>query len=125
MNYFTKETDPRLFFCPHCHAEGIKQGLVDKLNVARGLYGKPMRVSSGIRCPVHNAAVGGVQSSAHVDGNAADIFCYDGFDRFKMIKAFYDAGFIRVGISESFIHVDISTKPEHPQSFTWVYKEGE
>lgn len=125
MNYFTPKTDPRLFFCPCCHKEGIQQGLVDKLNIARGLYGKAMSVSSGIRCEKHNAAVGGVQSSAHVDGTAADIYCYDVFNRFKMIKAFYDAGFNRIGISNSFIHVDISTKPEHPQNVVWVYNEGE
>jgi uncharacterized protein YcbK (DUF882 family) len=125
MNYFKPETDPKLFFCPHCHKQGIQQGLIDKLNIARELYGKPMGVVSGIRCVEHNAAVGGVQSSAHVDGNAADVYCYDGFNRFKMIKAFYDAGFNRIGIAESFIHVDVSVKPEHPQNVVWVYKEGE
>jgi zinc D-Ala-D-Ala carboxypeptidase len=123
MNYFKQEEFH--CHCKKCATFKISQALVDKLNKAREEYGKPMDVVSGYRCPEYNAKVGGVQSSSHVDGNAADIYCYDGFNRFKMIKAFYDAGFNRIGIAESFIHVDISTKPEHPQGVVWVYKEGE
>lgn len=45
-----------------------------------------IRVSSGFRCPQLNAAVGGVQGSAHQYGNAADISPVNGrqdeFERF-------------------------------------------
>lgn len=36
-------------------------------------YGKPIRISSGYRCPKLNKAVGGVASSAHLLGQAADV----------------------------------------------------
>ena len=36
-------------------------------------YGKPIRISSGYRCPKLNKAVGGVASSQHVVGQAADL----------------------------------------------------
>ena len=36
-------------------------------------YGKPIRISSGYRCPKLNKAVGGVASSQHVFGQAADL----------------------------------------------------
>lgn len=36
-------------------------------------YGKPIRISSGYRCPKLNKAVGGVASSAHLFGQAADL----------------------------------------------------
>ena len=39
----------------------------------RESWGSGIRVSSGFRCPQLNAAVGGVQGSAHQYGNAADI----------------------------------------------------
>ena len=34
-------------------------------------------VNSGYRCPAHDKAVGGSGSGQHVNGNAADIVCYD------------------------------------------------
>lgn len=37
-------------------------------------YGKPIRISSGYRCPKLNNAVGGVASSQHVLGQAADLY---------------------------------------------------
>ena len=52
--------------------------LVDNvLEPARERLGKPIIVNSGFRCPVHNAAVGGVANSQHMKGEAADITCDD------------------------------------------------
>lgn len=42
------------------------------LEPARALLGVPMQVNSGFRCPSVNAAVGGAQNSAHMDGRACD-----------------------------------------------------
>lgn len=47
--------------------------LVTLLDGLRAHYGKPVTVSSGIRCTKHNAAVGGVSNSQHLYGTAADI----------------------------------------------------
>lgn len=43
------------------------------LNPLRESYRKPIRITSGYRCPVLNKAVGGVSSSDHVNARAADI----------------------------------------------------
>ena len=43
------------------------------LDPLRARYGKPIKVTSGYRCPVKNAAVGGVANSQHTKGEAADI----------------------------------------------------
>lgn len=43
------------------------------LDPLREMYGKPITVNSGYRCPKLNAAVGGAKSSQHMRGNAADI----------------------------------------------------
>ena len=43
------------------------------LDPVRELYGKPITVTSGFRCPMLNKAVGGVNSSQHVKGEAADL----------------------------------------------------
>ena len=43
------------------------------LDPVRELYGKPITVTSGFRCQMLNKAVGGVNSSQHVKGEAADL----------------------------------------------------
>lgn len=45
------------------------------LQPLREAYGKPMPVNSGYRCPELNKAVGGVPTSMHQNGEAADIRC--------------------------------------------------
>lgn len=48
--------------------------LVDNvLDPLREMYGKPIIVNSGYRCPQLNAAVGGAKNSQHMRGEAADI----------------------------------------------------
>lgn len=52
------------------------ENLVTKLlQPLRELYNKPMRINSGYRCPELNVAVGGVSTSQHVKGEAADVAC--------------------------------------------------
>lgn len=45
------------------------------LSPLREIYGKPITVNSGYRCPELNKAVGGSATSDHVKGFAADITC--------------------------------------------------
>ncbi len=42
------------------------------LEATRTILGVPMRITSGYRTPEHNAAIGGVETSQHMDGTAAD-----------------------------------------------------
>lgn len=47
------------------------------LQPLRDAWGKPLTVNSGYRCKTLNAAVGGVPTSQHVKGEAADIAAGD------------------------------------------------
>lgn len=48
--------------------------LIDRvLDPIRSLYGKPIYVNSGFRCPTLNKVVKGAKNSQHLDGKAADI----------------------------------------------------
>lgn len=52
--------------------------LVDNiLQPLRNAWGKPLTINSGYRCPALNKKVGGVPSSQHVKGQAADVGCSD------------------------------------------------
>lgn len=52
----------------------VSSRLVSILESLRSYYGKPITITSGLRCTRHNALVGGVSNSAHKYGKAADIF---------------------------------------------------
>ena len=62
------------------------------LDPLRAAYGKPITVTSGYRCEKLNKAVGGVNGSAHLRGDAADLRAADmpGFKRF--VEAWLRAG---------------------------------
>ena len=51
------------------------------LQPLRDEMGHEIKIGSGYRCPILNAAVGGVSNSQHMNGEAADL-CIDG-DRIK------------------------------------------
>lgn len=54
-------------------SENIYRLVKDVLDPLREAYGKPIHVSSGYRCPLLNALVGGSPTSDHMTGCAADI----------------------------------------------------
>ena len=94
--------------CGHCGggADRMASDLLDRLDEARAMAGIPFVISSGYRCPAHNKAVGGVADSAHTRGYAADIRCTDSHTRFAVLRAVLDAGFRRVELAPTWIHVD-------------------
>ena len=51
------------------------QLMTEVLEPARQKLGAPVIVTSGYRCPALNKAVGGVSSSQHMTGQAADLVC--------------------------------------------------
>ena len=62
-----------------CHGNGcctttlIDDQLIAYVQKIRDHFGKPITVTSGYRCPVHNRNVGGATGSRHSKGQAADI----------------------------------------------------
>lgn len=58
---------------PSKEIESHIEELMDTLDSLRVLYGKPIKVNSGYRCPSLNKAVGGAATSVHQLGYAADL----------------------------------------------------
>lgn len=55
--------------------DSVKALVENVLQPLRDAWGKPLKINSGYRCPELNKAVGGVATSQHVKGEAADVAC--------------------------------------------------
>lgn len=97
----------------------MNEFFLNKLDDARGIAGMPFTVTSGFRSVKHNALIGGVDGSSHTRGHAVDIACRDSVSRWKIIDALIKVGFNRIGIADTFIHVD--DDPEKPENVIWTY----
>jgi len=91
---------------------------MDKLQKARKIAKIPFKISSGYRSDAHNKAVGGVENSSHLKGLAADIVVNNGHERLFIVLALLEAGFRRIGVAKTFIHVDSDS--DKPNSM-WTY----
>lgn len=97
----------------------MKSEFLDMLDSARELAGIPFVITSGYRTPEHNKNVGGVSSSSHLKGWAADISCIDSVSRHKIITSLLRSGFNRIGVGKTFIHTDCD--PTKPKNVIWTY----
>ncbi len=108
------------FDCPSKDGSGKKmdKGFLEMLDNARDIANTSFVITSGYRESAHNKKVGGSSTSSHLKGVAADVACTSGSKRLVIINSLLEAGFTRLGIASSFIHVDLDdTKPDA----IWTY----
>ncbi len=53
--------------------DSVRALVLDVLQPLRDAWGAPLSINSGYRCPAVNKAVGGVATSQHLKGEAADV----------------------------------------------------
>lgn len=85
---------------PEVAKMSLRRLAVEVLQPIRDAWGGPIVVTSGFRCPKLNAAVGGVKTSQHLLGQAADIRATNPKDNGKLfacIKKLVQSGKISVG----------------------------
>ena len=70
---------------------GNLRNLAARMEEVRALFNRPIEITSGYRNPQVNAAVGGVPTSAHARGHAAD-FHVDGMTDLEAAKRIRDSG---------------------------------
>ena len=122
---FTKQE----FACPHCGKVKVAEMLVSKLQQLRDIINKPIKITSGYRCPVENKKVGGAKNSAHLLGEGADIqvkgMSSAYIKNMPVILAIIASKIanIRIGIYPNHIHIDIV--PPTPSKYWLVKKYGQ
>lgn len=91
-----------------CGFDDIDQGLVSVIQRVRDHFGGPGIVSSGCRCPEHNARVGGKANSRHLRGRAVD-FSIRGRNSQEVLAYVQQQPEIRYSyaIDGSYVHMDV------------------
>ena len=83
----------------------------------RDFYGKPVRITSGFRCPTLNRMVGGSPTSAHMTGYAVDIAAL-----FPTHKAIFQTEFLRfLMIKNPRFDQVIFEKPDEKGYCSWIH----
>jgi uncharacterized protein YcbK (DUF882 family) len=123
MRYFKVEE----FACKHCGEIRMDPFFLERLDRLRAEYGKPLIVSSGYRCPVHNAAESSTGlTGPHTTGHAVD-FAISRGEALQLLrvaitmKAFTGLGIKQKGLGR-FIHLDdLPNAPGQPRPTIWSY----
>lgn len=97
-----------------CGLNNVDDIFIQKLIEARYLAQIPFKINCGCRCEKHNKDVGGVTDSAHTKGLAVDISTRDDRSRFIIVSALMKAGFSRVLLYDTFVHVDMDLSKPNP-----------
>ena len=101
---------------------GMSRKFLKMLDEARELAGVPFKINSGYRSVAHNKKVGGLENSSHLIGVAADISCDTSSKRYRILASLIAVGFTRVGIAETFIHVDNDATKTPGVAWTYAAK---
>jgi len=87
--------------------------LVSLLQKMRDTLGKPIKITSGYRTAVYNKSCGGISTSHHLTGKAADIKV-TGISPLDLAHVADKTGFKGIGVYPTFTHVDVG-----PQKLYW------
>lgn len=106
---------------PGCSLQDMNQTFMQKLDNARRIAGIPFVINSAFRSVEYEKAHGRKGTSSHTLGRAVDIRCNTNENRIIIVDALLRAGFNRIGIAKTYIHVDDS--PKHKPYVMWHYYE--
>lgn len=96
---------------PEYVKNNIKELVYQVLQPLRDYIDKQITINSGYRCLKLNAAVGGVPTSQHVQGQAVD-FKVDGLSSFEIAQAVLDLHlpYDQLILYNDFVHISIGTR---------------
>lgn len=102
-----------------CGRADMQPLFLGRLQALRMIWGKPMIITSGYRCPDHPVEKAKASPGTHAQGIAADIGI-SGADAVALLRLALDANFTGIGVQQKgsgrFLHLDIR---EHPA--IWSY----
>lgn len=111
-----------------CGRQEMVPAFLDKLEILRIAFGKPMPVTSGFRCQNYNQQASSTGlCGPHTTGKAVDIQVF-GADAHRLLTLALEHGFTGVGLKQAgahrsrFLHLDaIEPSPGRPRPTVWTY----
>ena len=103
-NFSSKE------LCCRCGCkEGPKLEMISALQRVRDALGRPMILTSAMRCKKHNEKVGGRPKSRHLDGLAVDVSTakFSEAEWIALLEIASETGFLGIGLYDTFVHLDL------------------
>jgi len=122
--YFSNKFDLSVFDSPDKLGSGklMNKQFLAMLKKAEKYAGFTFSYNSGFRTKSHNKIVGGVTDSSHTKGLAVDIKAISIKQRDAIVAAARKAGFKRIGIASTFVHLDNDLSK--PLYVAWGYPNG-
>ena len=114
------------FACRCCGLNLIDHQFVTELDDLRHALGFALPISSGYRCPKHNAKVSSTGANGpHTTGRAADI-AVDRTRAYELLRVAMRMNFTGIGVQQKgayrFIHLDnLPDTALHPRPTVWSY----
>jgi hypothetical protein len=105
---------PREIACRCCGETCVWPEALDALEALRRAMNAPLAITSGHRCALHNARVGGAPLSMHKT-LAFDV-ALGAHDPAKLSGAAHATGFRGFGFGQTFLHLDTRARPAR-----WFY----
>ena len=96
-----------------------------RLQELRDSYGKPMRITSGYRCPNHPIEAAKSKPGAHASGRAVDVAVSHN-EAYILLRLAVRMGFSGIGVQQKgdgrFLHLDdLETKDGFMRPTVWSY----
>lgn len=105
----------------HCNPSSksgeLHEVLVERLIMAQRYAGFQFTITSAYRSQAYERSKGRKGTSSHCRGLAVDVSARDSHTRYKIVLAAAFANIPRIGIGETFIHLDIDETKAHPIIF--------
>jgi zinc D-Ala-D-Ala carboxypeptidase len=113
------------FSCRHTGENDMQPEFMEKLQLLRTLYGKPMRITSGYRSIKHPVEASKRAGGTHTTGRACDV-AVEGSDALLLVKLALQVGFTGIGVQQKgsgrFIHLDdVTDKHFFSRPMIWSY----
>lgn len=132
LTYSTKAVEKGISNVPGTKELANLMYVITQLERVRTILGdNPLLISSGYRCKALNAAVGGVSTSAHVQGLAVDFTCSGYGNTTQIVDAIYksDVQYDQLILeypnkSTTWVHLGFAAKGDTPRKQTLVTTAG-
>jgi len=103
--------------CSCCGEYGVQQWALDKLQVIREEFSKPMKVTSSYRCEKHPNERTKQNPGTHNQGIAFDIYVADAASRYDIVSLGIKHGASGIGVANNFVHLDF----RDTKRVVWLY----